>query len=132
MSFGGGGFGRFRYGFGGGIFGYCRFGFGRFFGRFFRIGIFCGVFGSVFEVFELFLDAMGGVVDEVSCFGCFCGDVLQVRFGEVMDMVLQFLRCRADFVGDGDECFEEVGKLFRREDDERDGAEDDEFLPADV
>ncbi len=49
-----------------------------------------------------------------------------------MDMVLEFLGCRADSIGDGDECFEEIGKFFRREDDERDSAEDDEFLPADV
>ena len=49
-----------------------------------------------------------------------------------MDIVLEFLGCRADFICDGDDCFEEIGKFFWWEDDERDGAEDDEFLPADV
>ncbi len=75
---------------------------------------------------------MRGVVDKVSCFAGFGRDVFQVCFGEVVDVVLEFLCGRAYFGGDGEDCFEEGGEFFRREDDERDGTEDDEFLPADV
>ena len=71
-------------------------------------------------------------MDEVSSFGGFGGDVFEVSFGEVVDVVLEFLCCCSYFVGDGEDCFEEVGKFFWWEDDERDGSEDDEFLPADV
>ena len=78
------------------------------------------------------LDSVRGIVDEVSGFGCLTGDIFEVCFGEVVDMVLDFLCCCADFIDDGDEGFEEIGEFLWREDDEGDGSEDDEFLPADV
>ena len=75
-------------------------------------------------------------MNEVSCFGCFGGDVrgniLEMCFREVMDVVLEFLSRCSNFAGDGNDGFEEGGEFLRRKDDERDSAEDDEFLPTNV